>query len=228
MRRETSGPTAVDRRDLLARHGGGGPLTRTLSQPAASVLGATYVRRGWSANSASLMAITISLAGSAAFAFGAELAVICGWLLWQSGYLFDCADGQIARYTNTTSEGGKRLDVTLDLIGHTAIGVSVGYVALERQADLLPVLAFVATRTLATTLASSVPRSGAKRTSLPSAAKGLVSDFPFQTSVIAVSCLLFESHALSVCLLLLLAIALGQAASAVRQSLRHSPAAGQA
>jgi phosphatidylglycerophosphate synthase len=53
---------------------------------------------------------------------------LIGLILWQFAYVFDCADGQLARATAKTTPSGARLDVFVDATVQTSVLVAVASV----------------------------------------------------------------------------------------------------
>ena len=79
------------------------------------------------------------------------LSVVAIYLLSQASYLFDCADGQLARTTKTTSEFGAFLDLGIDI---SSMFLSLGsifiyayrhfkYFGFFNEADLFLLVGFV-------------------------------------------------------------------------------------
>lgn len=50
---------------------------------------------------------------------------VAGWVLWQVAYWCDCADGQLARVSGTSSAAGGRLDVLCDIAVQVALVAAV-------------------------------------------------------------------------------------------------------
>jgi len=70
---------------------------------------------GVSANQASIIGLLFVIAGGAFFIFAAPRLWLIGVLLCYGYYLFDCVDGEIARYNKSSSLGGKQLDGSMHL-----------------------------------------------------------------------------------------------------------------
>lgn len=92
-------------------------LTRALSQPWGGVIAAAAHALRLSPNAVTLLGLVVMLAAAGAYAWsdgvsGAILAAV----LFQLGFAFDCADGQLARATKRQSPFGAWLDVTCDHI----------------------------------------------------------------------------------------------------------------
>ena len=101
---------------------------RNSLQPHLEKLGRGFSKTGLSANFWS--AIGLGFAFAAAIVYGLQLEyslIIGGILLLVSGF-FDIVDGQVARFTKTTSQKGAFLDSVFDKIAEVAIflGVLIG------------------------------------------------------------------------------------------------------
>src|SRR6185437_15179327 len=59
--------------------------------------------------------------------------LIAGVVLWQTAYIFDCADGQLARATGKTSAYGASVDIFVDAAVRISVIVAVSSVILSRQ-----------------------------------------------------------------------------------------------
>jgi phosphatidylglycerophosphate synthase len=73
-----------------------------------------FARLGWSPNAVTVAFITCGVVAGVVIAFGGLVTAIIGALLVQLYLIFDCSDGELARWSNRKSAGG----VYLDLIGH--------------------------------------------------------------------------------------------------------------
>jgi phosphatidylglycerophosphate synthase len=123
---------------------GGYPLTRHLSQRLGAGIAFVGYRLGLSASFLTVMGAALGLAASTIYATG-DL----GWptsiglmVAFQLAYGFDCADGQLARATQTTSEFGGWLDLATDYIRY--IAVAVLWVLLRHAAPAVAAVAGVA------------------------------------------------------------------------------------
>lgn len=90
-------------------------MTRTISQPFGSLVAATAHILRLSPNAVTALGLLVMLAATATYAWcegacGAVLAAV----LFQLGFAFDCADGQLARATKRQSLFGGWLDVSCD------------------------------------------------------------------------------------------------------------------
>jgi phosphatidylserine synthase len=71
-------------------------------------------RRGLTPNQVTLISIVLGLLSAGAFATGTRAGWIAGGLLIYLAFVFDCVDGQLARYTRTFGVLGAWLDATFD------------------------------------------------------------------------------------------------------------------
>ena len=90
-------------------------LTRRLSQPAGGVIAAAAHLLRLSPNAVTLLGLMVMLLAAASYAWceGSAGALLAG-ALFQLGFAFDCADGQLARATKRQSPFGGWLDVSCD------------------------------------------------------------------------------------------------------------------
>lgn len=72
-------------------------------------------------NQLTFFSIFIGLAGALLWTIGSHLSFIIGGILFQLMYLFDCVDGELARYKNMSSPKG----AYLDFIGHYFTGFAM-------------------------------------------------------------------------------------------------------
>src|SRR5436305_2089535 len=101
----------------------GGPWpTWYVCQPAGGVIAFAGSRLRLTPNVITRLALTLGLAGSAALA--TSHFVLAGSLLLIA-FIFDCADGQLARATGQTSPRGAWLDVMSDATLVIAVTVAV-------------------------------------------------------------------------------------------------------
>ena len=64
-----------------------------------------FARLGWSPNAVTLAYIACGIAAGIVIAFGGLVTAIVGAVLIQGYLLFDCSDGELARWTGRTSAG---------------------------------------------------------------------------------------------------------------------------
>jgi phosphatidylglycerophosphate synthase len=102
-----------------------GLFTRTVNYPLAARWCVYAYRMRWRPTGLTLLNLLLGSVGSImviAFApavaqgrvSGAAVGAVA-WLAWQAAYCCDCADGQLARVTGTSSAAGGRLDVLCDI-----------------------------------------------------------------------------------------------------------------
>ncbi len=107
--RSTGQPQAIIDR-LNDEHWAGRLYMRKLSPFATWV----FARLGWSPNAVTLAFIGCGIAAGVVAAFGGLATAVAAAALIQGYLLFDCSDGELARWSGRTSATG----VFLDLIGH--------------------------------------------------------------------------------------------------------------
>ena len=97
-------------------------LTRNLSQRIGSVLAAVAFTLRLSPNAVTMIGLVCMLLGAWTYAACSGLVgALLPAVLWQLGFGFDCADGQLARATQRQSAFGGWLDVACDHIRQGAI-----------------------------------------------------------------------------------------------------------
>jgi phosphatidylglycerophosphate synthase len=90
--------------------------------------GATWVfaRIGWSPNAVTAAFIVCGLAAGVVVAFGGLPAAVAGAILIQAYLLFDCSDGELARWSRRTSVAGIYLDGIGHYLGEAALLTGLG------------------------------------------------------------------------------------------------------
>ncbi len=119
-------------RDFWLRMRGGGLLTVAVNQRVGAALCVPAHRLGLAPSVLTLLNLILGVGGSVLLGLVATtrsgagpLAGLGAFVLWQAAYCFDCADGQLARYTERSSEAGARLDVLCDLAVHASVVVAI-------------------------------------------------------------------------------------------------------
>jgi phosphatidylglycerophosphate synthase len=85
-----------------------------------------FARLGWSPNAVTLAFIVCGIAAGVALAFGGLITAIIAFVLIQGYLLFDCSDGELARWSNRTSATGIYLDGIGHYLGESALLVGLG------------------------------------------------------------------------------------------------------
>lgn len=137
---------------LARAHRGGGYLfTTRISDPIGSWFAAVAMRFGIHPTVITLTNLALALIASAIVITQADK-LQSGWtpglmalLLWQLAYIFDCADGQIARATGKTSSFGARVDVLVDYLVYAIVSAALMSVLAQRADPPVALIAFVAT-----------------------------------------------------------------------------------
>jgi phosphatidylglycerophosphate synthase len=114
-------PQAVIDR-LNDEHWAGRLYMRKLS-PAATWV---FARLGWSPNAVTAAFIVCGIAAGVVIAFGGLASAIGGAVLIQAYLLFDCSDGELARWSKRTSATGVYLDGVGHYLGESALLVGLG------------------------------------------------------------------------------------------------------
>jgi phosphatidylglycerophosphate synthase len=90
--------------------------------------GATWVfaRIGWSPNAVTAAFIVCGVAAGVVVAFGGLWTALAGAILIQAYLLFDCSDGELARWSRRTSVAGVYLDGIGHYLGEAALLTGLG------------------------------------------------------------------------------------------------------
>jgi phosphatidylglycerophosphate synthase len=86
-----------------------------------------FARLGWSPNAVTVAFIVCGIAAGVVIAFGGLWSAIVGALLIQAYLLFDCSDGELARWSGRTSAGGNYLDGVGHYLCESALLVGLGF-----------------------------------------------------------------------------------------------------
>jgi phosphatidylglycerophosphate synthase len=129
------GPRAAD---FLAHLRGGGLLTVAVNQRIGAGLCVLAHLLRLPPSVLTLCSLATGVGGSALLIGagtprpqGPIYAGVGAFLLWQLSYCLDCADGQLARQTGTTSDAGARLDVMCDVAVHTSVVIAMSMSAVR-------------------------------------------------------------------------------------------------
>ncbi|HUZ25795.1 MAG TPA: CDP-alcohol phosphatidyltransferase family protein [Streptosporangiaceae bacterium] len=120
LRAQGQPQAVIDR--LNDEHWAGRLYMRKLS-PAATWV---FARLGWSPNAVTAAFIVCGIAAGVVIAFGGLASAIAGALLIQAYLLFDCSDGELARWSKRTSATGIYLDGVGHYLGESALLVGLG------------------------------------------------------------------------------------------------------
>jgi phosphatidylglycerophosphate synthase len=120
LRAEGQPQAVIDR--LNDEHWAGRLYMRKVS-PAATWV---FARLGWSPNAVTAAFIVCGIAAGVVIAIGGLASAIGGALLIQGYLLFDCSDGELARWSKRTSAGGVYLDLVGHYLGESALLVGLG------------------------------------------------------------------------------------------------------
>ena len=85
-----------------------------------------FTRHGWSANTATLLSLFIGIGGSFLLFPQNRWINLLGILCEICATILDCCDGQIARLTHTSSQLGRVLDGSTDILVFLSMYISVG------------------------------------------------------------------------------------------------------
>lgn len=135
-----AGPPMVAACYAAARQarGGGFLYTQMVSDRLGTAVAAIGMRLGAHPTYLTLVNLVLGISGSVAVLAGrspdrtAPLLVV-GVVLWQVAYIFDCADGQLARATGKTSTYGGSVDIFVDVAVQISVVAAVSSVILSRH-----------------------------------------------------------------------------------------------
>jgi phosphatidylglycerophosphate synthase len=94
-----------------------------------------FARLGWTPNAVTGAFIACGIAAGVVIAFGGLLTAVAGAVLIQAYLLFDCADGELARWSKRTSASGVYLDGIGHYLGEAALLTGLG---IRAQGHLTP------------------------------------------------------------------------------------------
>ena len=95
-------------------------------------------------NRITIVSFTVAVVSAALILVGGTASFVAAAVLIQLSHVFDCMDGQMARYRKTTSASGSYFDRATDQIQVVIWFGAVGYVAYDQSAEVLPIfLAFI-------------------------------------------------------------------------------------
>ncbi|MGW4791831.1 CDP-alcohol phosphatidyltransferase family protein [Nonomuraea sp. NPDC004297] len=102
-------------------------------------------RRGLTPNQVTLISILLGVAAAACFATGDRPWMVAGGVLIYFAFVFDCVDGQVARYARKFGVLGAWLDATFDRFKEYVVfaGLAVGWIA-SGNGDEIWILALAA------------------------------------------------------------------------------------
>jgi phosphatidylglycerophosphate synthase len=97
-----------------------------------------FARLGWPPNAVTCAFICCGIAAGVVVAFGGLATAVAGAVLIQGYLLFDCSDGELARWTGRPSATGVYLDLIGHYLGETALLVGLGLRAQGQLTDSGP------------------------------------------------------------------------------------------
>lgn len=112
--------------------------TRWVNRRAARIVAATAAAAGVTPNGVTALSAALSVSGLAVLLIAGPQwwsAILCGALL-AAGYVFDSADGQVARLTGTGAPAGEWLDHVVDAARTPMIHLSVAVTVMLHRPDL--------------------------------------------------------------------------------------------
>jgi hypothetical protein len=103
-------------------------------------------RRGLTPNQVTLISIALGVAAAACFATGDRPGMVAGGILIYFAFVFDCVDGQVARYARKFGVLGAWLDATFDRFKEYVVfaGLAIGWVVAGHGDDTIWIFALAA------------------------------------------------------------------------------------
>ena len=86
-----------------------------------------FARLGWSPNAVTVAFIVCGVAAGVVVAFGGLWSAVAAAILIQAYLLFDCSDGELARWSGRTSATGIYLDRVGHYLGEAALLTGLGF-----------------------------------------------------------------------------------------------------
>jgi len=97
-----------------------------------------FARLGWSPNAVTLAYVACGIAAGVVVAFGGLATAVAAAVLIQGYLLFDCSDGELARWSGRTSATGIYLDLIGHYLGEAALLIGLGLRAQGHLTDTGP------------------------------------------------------------------------------------------
>ncbi|ADD43819.1 CDP-alcohol phosphatidyltransferase family protein [Stackebrandtia nassauensis] len=152
MNTDQQAPSSIPPSVFLSHLRSGGLFTRVINQRIAAVFASVAYRFRLHPTVLTLVGFVLSLAGSGVVIAAAPTlpdsgigwrigVAVLAFVAWQAAYSLDCADGQLARVTKTTSPEGAKIDILCDIFTQVFFVAAVASVALAFYPDLSPVFA---------------------------------------------------------------------------------------
>ena len=112
-----------------------GFFTTFFVSPYSKFIARAAARAGITPNQVTVFSMLLGLAAAVAFAFGSTGARIVGAVLLQAAFVFDCVDGQLARYTRNFTSLGAWLDAMFDRGKEFLVFAGLAYGAVRTGSD---------------------------------------------------------------------------------------------
>ncbi len=113
-------------------------INQVLNRPAAFLVVKCFYRLKRSPNFVTLFSLIFGVSSGYFFARGSGNSLIIGGLLLEMMIIFDCADGQLARLTGSSSEFGKTLDGLADMATHFSIFYCTALALFRQSGNSFP------------------------------------------------------------------------------------------
>lgn len=113
-------------------------INKILNRPAAFLVAKAFHKLGQGPNMVTLFSLLFGTSSGYFFTRGNYRSFVIAALLLELMIIFDCADGQLARFTGKSSQFGKTLDAMADIMTHFSIFYGVAFALYHETATLLP------------------------------------------------------------------------------------------
>ena len=116
------------------------PINQVVNRPAAFIVAKLFGRLGAGPNLVTLISMIFGVSSGIFFAKGTHPELLIGALLLEGMVILDCADGQLARMLQKSSQFGKTIDGLCDIVTHFSIFYGTAYALYTQTGSVLPFL----------------------------------------------------------------------------------------
>ena len=115
-------------------------INQVLNRPAGFVAAKLFKRLGAGPNLVTLISMIFGISSGILFGVGKYPEVLIGALLLEGMVILDCADGQLARMLQRSTQFGKTIDGLCDIATHFSIFYGTAYAMYTRSGSVFPFL----------------------------------------------------------------------------------------
>ena len=113
-------------------------INQVLNRPAAFIAAKIFARLGAGPNFVTMVSMLLGVSSGVFFSRGNQPSVLIGALLLQGMVILDCADGQLARMQNKSSQFGKTIDGLCDIFTHFSVFYGTAFALYSITGSMLP------------------------------------------------------------------------------------------